>query len=97
MAYFGNLTCRDCGLTFTAGWGSVAGADEYRCERDHVIYADASWGAVLEVDGAPGDGRTLAEVRGLCPLCSTELASGLLPCCPVCDGRDHDVLLAGTG
>lgn len=96
MAYLGNLTCGDCGLTFTARWGSYDGADEYRCERDHVVFVSPLSGAVLAIDGAAGDGRTLTELRGRCPACSEELATGLLPCCPVCGGRDHDVLLAGT-
>lgn len=94
MAYAGNLTCRGCGLTFTARWGSVAGADEYRCERDHVVYVDIRWGTVLEVERGSGHGRTLAELKGRCPLCASELATGLLPHCPVCGGHDHDVLLA---
>ena len=96
MAYLGNLTCRDCGLTFTARWGSFDGADEYRCTSDHVVHVDPHSGVVLAVEGSPADGRTLVELFGRCPLCDTELATGKLPRCPVCDGRDHDVLLAGT-
>ena len=92
--YLGNLTCRDCGLTFTARWGSVPGADEYRCERDHVIHVDPASGRVLGPDGP--EGRTLAELRGRCPACSSELATGLLPCCPVCGNRDHDVAVEGV-
>jgi len=95
MAYLGNLTCRDCGLTFTSRWGSFEGADEYRCAFDHVVHVDPDSGTVLAVDGV-GDGRTLIELRGRCPRCAAELATGLLPACPVCGGRDHDVLLAGT-
>lgn len=97
MAYAGNLTCRDCGLTFTSRWGSVSHADEYRCANDHVLFVDPESATVLAVDGhgfPPGAG-TLVELRGLCPVCGTEVATGLLPCCPVCGGRDHEVLLAG--
>ena len=96
MAYVGNLTCRDCGLTFTSNWGSYASADEYRCERDHVLYADPHSGALTTPEGRLEESPTLVEIRGLCPWCSTELATGRLPCCPVCGGRDHDVLLSGT-
>ena len=96
MAYLGNLICGDCGLTFTARWGSYEGADEYRCDNDHVVHVHPETGTVLAVDGDVADGRTLAQLRGLCPRCETELATGLLPACPVCDGRDHQVLLAGT-
>jgi hypothetical protein len=96
MAYLGNLTCRDCGLTFTSRWGGFAGVFEYRCDSDHVVHVHCETGAILAVDGDAADGRTLAEMRGRCPRCSTELATGLLPSCPVCGGRDHDVLLAGT-
>ena len=95
MAYLGNLTCQDCGLTFTARWGSFEGADEYRCANDHVLYVSQESAIVLAIDGDVGDGRTLVELRGRCPLCRTELASGLLPRCPVCSGRDHEVLLGG--
>lgn len=93
--YVGNLSCRDCGLTFTSRWGPVPGRDEYRCGRDHVAYVDHASGRVAAVDGA-GDGRTLAELLGRCPLCSSELVSGVLPACPVCGGRDHDVDVAGV-
>jgi DNA-directed RNA polymerase subunit RPC12/RpoP len=96
MAYLGNLTCRDCGLTFTSRWGSFQDADEYRCESDHVLHVEPTTGAILAVDGDIFDGRTLVDVRGLCPRCSTELTTGRLPSCPVCGGRDHDVLLSGT-
>ena len=96
MAYLGNLTCRDCGLTFTARWGSFDGADEYRCARDHVVHVEPHTGTVLAVDGDVSDGRTLAELFGKCPVCSTELGTGQLPSCPVCSGRDHDILLSGT-
>jgi hypothetical protein len=101
MAYLGNLTCRDCGLTFTARWGSFEDADEYRCDNDHVLHVHPPSGTVLAVDGNPVDGnptsgRTLTELFGRCPVCKAELATGLLPCCPVCFGRDHEVLLAGT-
>ena len=96
MAYLGNLICRDCGLTFTARWGSFEDADEYRCDNDHVVHVDPETGTVLAVDGDVADGRTLLELRGRCPVCQEELATGLLPSCPVCSGRDHQVLLAGT-
>ncbi len=96
MAYMGNLACRDCGLTFTSSWGSLRGADEYRCTRDHVVHADPETSLVVAVEGAAWSGATLAELRGRCPLCSTELATGLLPACPVCGGRDHDVQVAGS-
>ena len=101
MAYLGNLTCEDCGLTFTARWGSVRGADEYRCENDHVAFVEVETKTVLSFDGIPahdfpGAGRTLLELNGLCPACETELATGLLPVCPVCGGRDHEVLMEGT-
>jgi hypothetical protein len=97
MTYSGNLTCDGCGLTFTARWGSLPGADEYRCEHDHVVLAEAGSGTVLSVEGSPTGGYTLVELRGRCPLCDTELAAGRLPACPVCGGREHDVLLSGTG
>ncbi len=96
MAYLGNLTCRDCGLTFTARWGSFEGADEYRCDNDHVVHVDPSSGTLLAVEGSPHGGTTLIDLMGHCPLCSRELATGQLPSCPVCQSRDHDVLLAGT-
>ena len=96
VAYLGNLTCRDCGLTFTSRWGSFVQADEYRCEADHVLHVEPASGTVLAVDGDVADGRTLVELHGSCPRCSSELATGLLPRCPVCGGRDHEVLLAGT-
>ena len=50
---------------------------------------------MLQVDEVPRDYGTLAELRGRCPVCFTEVASGLLPACPVCGGRDHDVMLPG--
>lgn len=98
VAYLGNLTCKDCGLTFTSRWGSFASADEYRCDNDHVVHVEPHSGTVLTVDGCAGRGatRTLVDLRGRCPECATELATGQLPMCPVCGGRDHDVLLAGT-
>ena len=97
MAYLGNLTCADCGLTFTSRWGPMEGADEYRCEDDHVVMVDPASGTVLAVEGAATVvAATLLSLRGRCPLCSGELATGLLPRCPVCGGRDHDVALAGT-
>ena len=95
MSYAGNLSCRDCGLTFTSRWGSIAHADEYRCDRDHVVFVGWGSGRVLSIDGSVGDWGTLVELRGRCPSCGLELASGLLPACPVCGGRDHDVLTAG--
>jgi hypothetical protein len=95
VAYLGNLTCRDCGLTFTSAWGSRNGADEYRCERDHVAHVDPVTGSLVAVDGRAVSGPDLLELRGRCPLCWSELATGLLPCCPVCGGRDHAVQLAG--
>jgi hypothetical protein len=96
MAYLGNLTCRDCGLTFTSRWGSFEGVDEYRCARDHVLLVEPASGTVVAVDGAVAGPHTLLQLRGRCPECSTELATGRLPRCPVCSGRDHEVLLSGT-
>jgi hypothetical protein len=96
MTYSGNLTCGDCGLTFTAHWGSLPGADEYRCETDHVLLVEATGGRVLTMDGSPTGGFTLVDLRGLCPLCGTELAAGQLPACPVCGSREHDVLPSTT-
>lgn len=96
MAYLGNLTCGDCGLTFTSRWGSFRGADEYRCEQDHVAHVDPATGSVMAVNGGAFSGPDLVELRGRCPLCGSELATGLLPSCPVCGGRDHDVRLAGV-
>jgi hypothetical protein len=92
----GNLTCRDCGLTFIARWGSVSGADEYRCDNDHVVFVDPSTGALLGLPAGVGGGATLADVFGRCPMCHTDLGSGLLPSCPVCSGRDHEVVLGGV-
>jgi hypothetical protein len=96
MAYLGNLTCGDCGLTFTARWGSFEGADEYRCEYDHVVHVDPATGTLLALDGDVIEAPTLVELRGRCPLCSTELVTGQLPICPVCGGRDHGVAIAGS-
>ncbi len=96
MAYVGNLICRDCGLTFTSRWGSVERVDEYRCDTDHVIHVDARSGMIVAVEGIAVEGVTLVDWRGRCPLCATELACGRLPRCPVCGGRDHEVLVAGT-
>ena len=98
MAYVGNLICEDCGLTFTSRWGSYDGADEYRCDNDHVVHVEPGTGTILAIDGGVDSlaTRTLVDLRGLCPLCATELATGQLPACPVCGGRDHQVLLAGT-
>ncbi|MDQ4144200.1 MAG: hydrogenase maturation nickel metallochaperone HypA [Actinomycetota bacterium] len=95
MAYAGNLTCGDCGLTFTSRWGSVRRADEYRCADDHVLFVDPESKRVLSVNGVAADAGTLVELRGACPICRTEVATGLLPACPVCGGRDHEVLLSG--
>ncbi len=94
MGYAGNLTCGDCGLTFTSRWGSLGHADEYRCENDHVIHVDPTSTALLAIDGSSLGGATLVDLRGRCPRCDSELATGLLPRCPVCGGRDHEVLLA---
>lgn len=101
MAYAGNLTCGDCGLTFIARWGSVGGADEYRCASDHVLFVSSETKEILTVDGsarAPGagTGATLLDFKGLCPLCDTEVATGLMPLCPVCGGRDHDISQHGV-
>ena len=96
MAYVGNLTCRDCGLTFTARWGSFEGADEYRCGNDHVLHVHPDSGTILAIDGDATDVGVLARYMGGCPLCGTEVATGRLPSCPICHGRDHDILLAGT-
>ena len=96
MAFLGNLSCEDCGLTFTARWGSFDRADEYRCENDHVLFVEPSTGTVLAIDGDISDGRTLVDLKGLCPRCDAELATGRLPACPVCGGREHQVLVAGT-
>jgi hypothetical protein len=96
VAYLGNLTCRDCGLTFTARWGSFDGLDEYRCTNDHVVLVRRGSGRVVAVDGTAWPGGTLAEHRGRCPGCGDEVATGRLPCCPVCGGRDHEVAVAGT-
>ena len=60
MAYVGNLTCRDCGLTFTARWGSYQDADEYRCGNDHVIHVHPSTGTILAI-GAPGQGFSVSD------------------------------------
>jgi hypothetical protein len=95
MAYMGNLTCRDCGLTFTSRWGSVSQADEYRCANDHVVQVDPESATVFTIDGTYVGGITLPELRGRCPVCSEELLTGLLPRCPVCGGRDHDITLSG--
>lgn len=96
MAYLGNLTCGDCGLTFTARWGSFDGADEYRCANDHVVHVHPESGTVLALDGDYVDAPTLLELRGRCPLCRTELRTGVLPSCPVCRSRDHQVDIAGS-
>jgi hypothetical protein len=96
VAYVGNLTCRDCGLTFTARWGSLTDADEYRCDNDHVVFVDPSTGVLLGLPSGRRPGATLADVFGRCPLCETDLESGRLPRCPVCSGRDHDVVVGGV-
>jgi hypothetical protein len=95
MGYVGNLTCRDCGLTFTATWAGGAGVDEYRCSEDHVVEIGAADGMLLRVDGARFAEVSLVELRGRCPICSEELATGLLPRCPVCGSRDHDAFVDG--
>jgi hypothetical protein len=98
VAYLGNLICRDCGLTFTSRWGSYERVDEYRCANDHVVHVEPETQTVLAIEGAVDElaPRTLVDLRGMCPECSTELATGQLPACPICGGRDHQVLLAGT-
>ena len=96
MAYLGNLSCSNCGLTFTARWGSFQDADEYRCSHDHVLHVDPGTGTILACDGDIIEAPTLSELRGLCPLCNTELRTGRLPSCPVCGGRDHEVSIAGS-
>jgi Zn finger protein HypA/HybF involved in hydrogenase expression len=96
VAYLGNLTCRDCGLTFTSRWGSIADADEYRCARDHIVHVHPVSGVILAVDGIAAEPFSLVDLRGLCPRCGSELATGRLPRCPVCGSRDHDVDVAGT-
>jgi hypothetical protein len=47
VGYLGNLTCRDCGLTFTASWAGGAGVDEYRCANDHVVEIGSADGMLL--------------------------------------------------
>jgi len=97
MAYVGNLTCRDCGLTFTDQWGSTHGADEYRClDNDHVVFVCPDTGTILGGPEMAPTERTLADLFGRCPACSSELVTGRLPRCPVCSSRDHDVSLAGV-
>ena len=96
MAYLGNLTCGDCGLTFTARWGSFEGADEYRCENDHVVHVHPGSGTLLALDGDYVDAPSLLELRGMCPVCHTELRTGVLPSCPVCGSTDHEVSIAGS-
>ena len=96
MAYLGNLTCADCGLTFTARWGPYEGADEYRCSNDHVIHVHPATGSLLACDGDITAPTTLVELRGTCPRCGEELRTGLLPSCPVCGSRNHGVSIAGT-
>jgi hypothetical protein len=96
MAYLGNLTCRDCGLTFTSRWGSVTGADEYRCGKDHIVLVHPDTAMVLAVEGYEAGGATLVDLRGACPVCGSELLCGRLPRCPVCGSRDHEVAVEGT-
>jgi hypothetical protein len=96
MAYLGNLTCSDCGLTFTARWGSFEGADEYRCGNDHVVHVHPETGSILALDGDYIDAPSLVELRGHCPVCDEELRTGVLPCCPVCGSRNHEVAIAGS-
>ena len=69
--------------------------DEYRCEKDHVVEVSAVSGELLAIQGVAASG-SLTSVRGHCPLCAGELATGLLPRCPVCGSRDHEVLVEGT-
>jgi hypothetical protein len=95
MAYLGNLICGDCGLTFTARWGSFDDVFEYRCGNDHVVHVDSDSGEVVAVDGEAMRPGRLNEIRGRCPACGDELATGMLPRCPVCGGRDHEILLSG--
>lgn len=96
MGYVGNLTCDTCGLTFTARWGAMNQCDEYRCDQDHVFHADRSSGRVVAIDALTVPGPTVADLRGRCPVCGTELVTGRLPRCPVCGGHDHEVAVAGT-
>ena len=96
MAYLGNLCCTNCGLTFTARWGSLPGADEYRCVNDHVVFVDPASGTLLAVDGDITEAPTLPELRGACPTCGSERATGRLPRCPVCGGRENQALIAGS-
>jgi len=96
VGYIGNLTCQSCGLTFTASWAGGAGVDEYRCAEDHVVEVSTVDGMLHRVDGSRFAPISLVELRGRCPICGLELATGLLPKCPVCGGRDHDVLVDGT-
>ena len=93
MAYAGNLICQGCGLTFMSRWGALPGADEYRCDHDHIVHVEPASGAILAVDGMRLGRRTLADLRGRCPRCAGELASGILPSCPVCGGRAREVLI----
>lgn len=97
MAYVGNLTCRDCGLTFTDQWGSTRGADEYRClDNDHILFACPDTGRILAGTSLVPTERTLVDLLGRCPACSSELVTGRLPRCPVCSSRDHDVAVGGV-
>ena len=86
MAYLGNLICQDCGLTFTSQWGSFERADEYRCERDHVVFVEPESGTILSVDGLPADGRTPSHQYFL-PIDDAELRRRVGPSEPGLEGR----------
>jgi hypothetical protein len=60
-----------------------------------VLHVHPETGTILTVDGNPFGRSTIYEVHGLCPWCETEIASGLLPACPVCGGRDHRTSIEG--
>jgi len=62
--------------------------------ENHVVHVDPTSTALLAIDGSSMGGATLVDLRGRCPRCDSELATGLLPRCPVCGGRDHEVLLS---
>ncbi len=76
-------------LTMTIGGDAAPSASTF-----DVV--NPATGSVVAVNGGAFSGPGLIELRGRCPLCGSELATGLLPSCPVCGGRDHDVRLAGV-